>query len=55
MYHIAIVEDEKEFSKQLVEYLEQYEKENDVKIKVSVFNDGKSILAGYTSHYTVIQ
>ena len=54
MYHIAIVEDEKEFSEQLVEYLEQYEKENDVKIKVSVFNDGESILEGYISCYDAI-
>ena len=35
MYHIAIVEDEQEFSNQLIEYLRQYEKENKVEIKVS--------------------
>ena len=54
MYHIAIVEDEKEFSDQLTEYLRQYEKENEVEIKVSVFHDGESILDGYTSIYDAI-
>lgn len=54
MYHIAIVEDEKEFSIQLVDYLKQYEKENDVEFKVSVFYDGESILKDYTSDYDAI-
>jgi len=30
MYHIAIVEDEKEFSEQLRVFLEDYQKEHDV-------------------------
>ena len=54
MYHIAIVEDEKEFSEQLIEYLKQYEKENIVEIKVSVFYDGESILHEYPSDYDAI-
>lgn len=54
MYHIAIVEDELEFSTQLVQYLGQYEKENDVEIKVSVFGDGESILKNYASDYDAI-
>ena len=54
MYHIAIVEDEKDFSDQLQEYLKQYAKENNVEIKVSVFYDGESILAGYAPEYDAI-
>lgn len=54
MYHIAIVEDEKEFSDQLIEYLRQYEKENEVEIKVSVFYDGESILHEYSSNYDAV-
>ena len=54
MYHIAIVEDEREFSNQLIEYLKQYEAENEVEIKVSVFHDGESILDGYTSRYDAV-
>lgn len=54
MYHIAIVEDEKEFSLQLVEYLKQYEKENGVEIQVSVFGDGESILKDYSSDYDAV-
>lgn len=54
MYHIAIVEDEKEFSDQLVSYLEQYGEENKIEIKVSVFGDGESVLKDYSSDYDAI-
>lgn len=54
MYHIAIVEDEKEFSDQLVSYLKQYGEENKIEIKVSVFGDGESVLKDYSSDYDAI-
>lgn len=54
MYHIAIVEDEREFSDQLIEYLRQYEKENEVEIEVSVFYDGESVLHEYAPKYDAI-
>lgn len=54
MYHIAIVEDEQFFSTQLQNYLKQYQEENDVEFKVSVFYDGKSILDNYTSDYDAV-
>lgn len=54
MYHIAIVEDEAEFSAQLQEYVKQYQKENDVPIKVSVFSDGAEILEDYEPLYDII-
>ena len=47
MYHVAIVEDELEFSNQLKKYLKQYQEENDVEFQISVFRDGAEILAGY--------
>lgn len=54
MYHIAIVEDEAEFSAQLQEYIKQYQKENDVPVKVSVFSDGAEILENYEPLYDII-
>ena len=54
MYHIAIVEDEKDFSAQLVEYLEQYKKEHGVELQVSVFPDGESILKDYQPLYDAV-
>lgn len=54
MYHIAIVEDEAEFSTQLQEYLTQYQKEQDVAFKVSVFHDGAEILEAYQPLYDII-
>lgn len=54
MYHIAIVEDEAAFAGQLQKFLEQYEKENSVSFKVSVFSDGGEILDGYQPVYDLI-
>lgn len=54
MYHVAIVEDEASFAAQLQEYLKQYEEENDIRFKVSVFEDGADILADYQPLYDLI-
>ncbi len=54
MYHIAIAEDEKEFSDQLLEYLEQFQTENGMEFKVSVFYDGAEILKDYKNEYDAI-
>jgi len=54
MYHVAIVEDEVSFATQLQEYLKQYEEENDVRFKISVFGDGAEILEGYQPLYDII-
>ena len=43
MYHIAIVEDEAAFTMQLQEYLQQYQKENNVQFKISTFADVEAI------------
>lgn len=54
MYHIAIVEDERNFTTQLQEFLTQYQKENNVAFKVTTFGDGAEILAGYQQIYDII-
>ncbi len=54
MYHIAIVEDEKEFREQLKNYLKYYEQENHVSFQISEFEDGADIVAGYQKGYDVI-
>lgn len=54
MYHIAIVEDEKEFSHQLQEFLVQYGKEYEMEFQISVFQDGAEILEEYQPKYDVI-
>ena len=54
MYHIAIVEDELIFSNQLQEYMEQYQKEHNVRFKISVFHDGTEIVNNYQAIYDII-
>lgn len=54
MYHIAIVEDELEFREQLRQYLKQYEEENEMSFRISVFEDGKDILADYRNEYDIV-
>ena len=54
MYHIAVVEDEKECSEQIQAFLKQYQEENSVRFKVSVFQDGAHILDGYEPVYDMI-
>ena len=54
MYHVAIVEDEVSFSTQLQEYLKKYEEENDIRFKISVFEDGADILEDYQPFYDLI-
>ena len=54
MIRIAIVEDEPEFSMQLQQYLEQYQRENNVEFEISVFCDGAEILKDYKAKYDAI-
>lgn len=54
MYHIAIVEDEKEFRDQLQAFLKQYEEENNVSFLISVFKNGAEILENYKNEYDII-
>lgn len=54
MYHIAIVEDEKEYAEQLQVFLRQYEEEHNLRFKVTVFHDGVEILKAYQPVYDLI-
>lgn len=54
MYRIAVVDDDREFSAKLREYLEQYARENDETFEIEVFYDGAEILKDYTPRYELI-
>lgn len=54
MYRIAVVDDDREFSAKLREYLEQYARENDESFEIEVFYDGAEILKDYTPRYELI-
>lgn len=54
MYHIAIVEDEKEFRDQLRNYLKYYESEFHIEFQISEFEDGEDILRDYKNEYDII-
>lgn len=52
--HIAIVEDEQECREQLKQYVYQYGEETEKKFQVSLFQNGKEIVAEYTPEYDII-
>ena len=54
MIKIAIVEDEELYVNQLKEYLDQFQKESDEIIVVSVFNDGDGITSKYNAQFDII-
>ena len=51
---IAIVEDEKEYAKTLVSYLEKYEVEEKLEIEYILFSDGDEIALNYKANYDII-
>ena len=54
MIHLAIVEDELLYVRQLMEYVEQYQRESGNEIKVTRFADGDEIVEGYTGEFDII-
>lgn len=54
MYHIAVVDDDREFSSKVQEYLDRYQQENGEKFEVEVFYDGAKIIENYTPQYDLI-
>lgn len=54
MYHIAVVEDEEECSRQIQAFLTQYQEENSVRFKVTAFENGEHLLDGYEPVYDMI-
>lgn len=54
MIKIAIVEDEKRFMDELLEYLEQYQKVIGKEFDISLYRDGDEITKGYKAQFDVI-
>ena len=54
MFRIAIVEDDKDYQNQLLQYCDKYAKENNEEFQTIVFSDGDGILDNYTANYDVI-
>lgn len=54
MIHIAIVEDEEIYTRQLKNYINRYCKENGQEITMTFFTDGDEIALHYTGDYDII-
>ncbi len=54
MLHIAVVEDDREDSRQLQEFIHRYGRENEMEFQVQAFGDGSEILDGYQPKYDII-
>ena len=54
MLRIAIVEDEDVYAKQLERYLDQYQTEKGVEIRITRFTDGDEITESYRAAYDII-
>jgi DNA-binding LytR/AlgR family response regulator len=54
MIKIAIVEDEASYAKQLQDFLEQYEKEQEESFQVTVYSDGDEIVHKYKAQFDII-
>lgn len=54
MVRIAVVEDEELYTKQMLEYLERYQEERVLNIKITCFQDGEDIIDHYVAEYDII-
>lgn len=54
MIHIALVEDEAAEQEQLAQFIQRFAREEQVEIKLSVFNDGIGITSPFSSKYDII-
>lgn len=54
MIRIALVEDDESYRRELLDYLDRYEKESGQRFSVSVFTDGDEIAEGYSADYDLI-
>lgn len=54
MIHIAVVEDDKNYSSILNKYILRYEKESGQKFILSMFEDGEDIVTNYRGNYDII-
>ena len=54
MLHIAIVEDDPSYARQLQDYLGRYSRESGEPIEVTVYTDGDEIVEGYRAQFGLI-
>jgi DNA-binding LytR/AlgR family response regulator len=54
MIRIAIVEDEKNYQEQLIEYLRKFEQERGEDIEIETFSDGDEIVENYKAQFDII-
>ena len=54
MIRIAVVEDEELYISQLLQYLEDYQKEEKEEFHIKVFRDGDGITSDYKAQYDII-
>lgn len=54
MIHIAIVEDEPQYSERLKKYIADFEKEHSEHFKLTMFSDGVQIVENYNSSFDII-
>lgn len=54
MIRIAIVEDERHYKEQLIEYLHTFEQEENLKIEIENYSDGDSIVENYHAQFDII-
>ncbi len=54
MMHIAIVEDDKNYTEVLKKYIDRYEEESGNNFQISTFQDGEDIVENYSGDYDII-
>ncbi len=54
MLHIAVVEDDREDSRQIQNYIYRYGRETEIEFQVHAFEDGSEILNSYQPRYDII-
>lgn len=54
MIHVAIVEDDSNYQKELKQYLLDYEKEHTQGFQIDIFSDGDEIMQDYREDYDII-
>lgn len=54
MIRIAVVEDDKIYKEQIIEYLHRFEQEKGEKIKVDTFSDGDEFVSNYLVQFDII-
>ena len=54
MIHVALVEDDEEYRKELLTYLHRYEEESGQRFQITSFSDGEDIVFGYKAVYDLI-